>query len=395
MEKTSIRRNCILIMKGIKRELFPILQNKRYFNTCSVGALAKTVREAAYSFLEDWDTLGGLSWTKNNSWMDQVEYAKKNFAKLIGAKSENIAFMFGNSTAIASIMSSFPFKKGDEVIFNDLDFPAVPANIMARNDYEINYKVAKSNNNTINADDYRLVIGKKTKLITACEVVSNTGFKINTEELIETAHERDIPVFLDTYQSTGTIPLDVKENNVDFLASGTLKYLIGGFGISFLYIRDDRIENLNPGSIGWMGVDSPFTDLYDKLRTEKLHRPSDATKFQFGTPYPVGAVTAKAGMDLIYKIGVKQIHRQNMRLTQKIIDRAMDGGLEVLTPVEQEQRGSIVNIQMDNPHDKVRELQSNSFVLDARANGIRIAPHFYNDSEDIEKLMVSLTNNKQ
>ena len=344
------------------------------------------MKEAAHSFIEDWDTYAGLSWGIPDKWNDQVESARANFARIIGAKPENIAYMFGNSTAIASIMASFPFTRGDEVIYNDLDFPAIPANLMSRADYDLKYKVARSEDGkTISGTEYRKVISERTKLITACEVVSNTGFRINTDEILEISHDKGIPVFLDTYQSTGTIPMDVKRNDADFLASGTLKYLIGGFVISFLYVRDDWIENLNPGSIGWMGVDNPFADLFDKLRTE-LHRPNTATKFQFGTPYPFGAYTAKAGIDIILDIGVSRIYEHNMKLTQDIIDRATDRGYELLTPHDPKQRGSIVNIQVDNQHEMADTLKNNNFILDARANGIRVAPHFYNNTEDVDKL---------
>ena len=112
------------------------------------------------------------------------------------------------------------------------------------------------------------------------------------------ACNKGVPVFIDSYQSTGVIPTDVKKLDVDYLASGCLKWLIGGFGMSFLYIRPDLINSTNPSSIGWMGVDDPFADLYDKLRTT-LHRPSNGTKFQYGTPYPFGAITAKEGMKIV------------------------------------------------------------------------------------------------
>ncbi len=374
-------------MKGISRDLFPILDKKIHLNTCSAAALSIRVKQAGIDFLNDWDEYAGVSWVMENKWNDQVEAARNNFAKIIGAKSENVAYMFGNSTAISSIMASINFSDGDEIIFNDLDFPSLPTNIMSRSDHGgINYRVVEAKDGlTVNPDDYREIITDKTRLITACEVVSNTGFRINTQEMIELSHERDIPIFLDTYQSTGTIPMDVKQNDVDFMASGNLKYLLGGFGISFMYVRDDWIDKLRPGSIGWMGVDNPFADLYDKLRT-KLHRPSTATKFQYGTPYPNGAYTANAGMKHILEIGVDKIYDNNMRLTQEIIDRSLDLGYELSTPVNKESRGSIVNIKVDNSIEKVSKMQKAGFILDARAGGIRVSPHFYNNSEDVDQL---------
>jgi selenocysteine lyase/cysteine desulfurase len=379
-------------MEGISRDLFPILEKKTHLNTCSAAALSTRVKQAAINFISDWDEFAGVSWVMENKWNDQVEAARSNFAKIIGAKPENIAYMFGNSTAISSIMSSINFSDGDEIIFNELDFPSFPTNIMSRSDHGgVNYRVVKADDGlTVSPDDYREIITDKTRLITACEVVSNTGFRINTEELIELSHERDIPVFLDTYQSTGTIPMDVRKNNVDFMASGNLKYLLGGFGISFLYVRDDWIENLRPGSIGWMGVDNPFADLYDKLRT-KLHRPSTATKFQYGTPYPNGAYTANAGMKHVLEIGVEKIYDHNMRLTQEIVDRALDLDYELLTPADKKKRGSIVNFKVDGAIEKVSKMQNDGFILDARAGGIRVSPHFYNNTEDVDKLFDYLT----
>ncbi len=377
-------------MDGIKRELFAILSHKSYLNTCSAGPLSTPVKQAALKFIEDWDEYAGLSWSMVDKWMDQVEQARSKFAKIIGAKKENIAYMFGNSSAIASIMSSFKFSAGDEIIFNDLDFPAIPANIMAHSVYGTKYVVAKSNGKTIDMDAYRSVISDKTRLITACEVVSNTGFRMDPKQLVDTAHEFDIPVFLDTYQSTGAIPIDVRKLDLDFLATGTLKYLLGGFGISFLYVRDEWLDLL-PGSIGWMGVDNPFEDLYDKLRTQ-LYRPDSANRFQFGTPYPNGAYTANAGMDLINNTGINRIYSHNTNLTGKIIDNALERGYTLLTPEEDDARGSIVNIQLKNSTNVVKLLKENNFVLDERAGGVRISVHFFNNYDDIDNLFSLIDN---
>ncbi|MHA2250805.1 MAG: aminotransferase class V-fold PLP-dependent enzyme [Candidatus Kariarchaeaceae archaeon] len=374
-------------MQAIKRDLFPILEDKTYLNTCSIGALSIQVKTAVNAFMDQWNSEGGLSWIMDGGWTDTVEQARSEFAKIIGAKPENIAYSFGNSVAVSSISSSLNYDTRNEVIFSELDFPSSPTHFMAKSEYGLDYKVVKSKDNmTVALDDYRQLITDKTRMIAACEVVSNTGFRINTDELIELSHEKEVPVLLDTYQSTGYIPMDVKKNDLDFLVSGCLKWLVGGFGISFLYIRDDWMEKLVPGNIGWMGVDDPFADLYDKLRTE-LHRPSDARKFQHGTPYPFGAITALQGMKLIQEIGIDLIFEHNMKISQEIIDKAQDSGFETLTPVEKSERGSIVNIQVPDAHEVVTSLQNQGFILDMRANGVRTSPHFYNNSEDVDRLL--------
>jgi selenocysteine lyase/cysteine desulfurase len=343
------------------------------------------VRNEVNSYLEQWHEKGGIAWVQEGGWNDKVEEARSLFADLIGASKEHIAFSFGNSVAFSSILSAINLTSGSNIIYNDLDFPAIPAGVMAQNQRGIDYRVVNSTNNEVDVDHYTDVIDENTILLTASEVASNTGSRINPKRLVEISQEHNIPVFLDTYQSTGVIPMDVKKTEIDFLASGCLKWLIGGFGISFLYIRDDHIENLDPSSIGWMGVDDPFADLFDKLRTN-LHRPRDATKFQYGTPYPVGAASAAAGMKIVKDIGIERIFNQDMKITQLIIEEADKRGMEVQTPRDPDSRGSIVNVKVENAANVVQTLQNEGYVLDMRSHGLRIAPHFYNNSQDVYKL---------
>ena len=378
-------------MDGIKRNLFPILKDNYYFNTCSMGPLAIPVKEAMDQFMVEWNTQAGGAWGIDDGWNETVEKARKGFGDLINAKPEEIAYSFGNSVAISSVTSALDLKKDDEIIFNDLDFPATTSHAMAKKELGINYKIAQSTDgNTITPEEYKKILNEKTKLVTACHVISNTGFKLDINELTKITHEKDIKVFIDAYQSLGTTPIDVKKLDVDFLASGCLKWTLGGFGISFLYIRNDLIDELNPSSIGWMGLDSPFTDLYDKLRPT-LQRPKTALKFQYGTPYPIGASTAYEGMKILQSIGIKEIEKQNQLLTEEIITKAKEMNLKVLTPEEKENRGSIVNIQIPNSERIVNQLKEKKFILDYRAGGIRIAPHFFNSSDDIDNLFSEIS----
>ena len=373
-------------MDGIKRDLFPILQNKHYLNTCSVGPLAMSVKEGLTRFISEWDTQGGLSWTMKDGWTEAVEKARKSFAELIHAKPEEIAYSFGNSVAISSVTSALNLQKGDEIVFNELDFPSTASHAMGKKAMGLDYKVAKSENGiTIQPEDYTEALNDNTKLVTACHVVSNTGFKLDIQELTKLAHGKGIDVFIDAYQSVGNTPIDVKKLDVDFLATGSLKWTLGGFGMSFLYIREDKVEELNPSSIGWMGVDNPFADLLDKLRLT-LNRPKDAQKFQYGTAYPNGAITAYEGLKIIDSIGIDTIENQNQKLMDEILTRAKDLGFKILTPLVKNSRGSIANIQVPNAEQIVEDLKKKNFILDSRAHGIRISPHFFNNSDDIDVL---------
>ena len=356
-----------------------------------MSALSLPVEKAINKFMNQWSNSAGLSWAQeSDSWNEIVEKARSTFAVLINAKPENIAYSFGNSVALSSVTSCYNFEHRNEVVFNELDFPATASHVMAKNKVKFNI-IRSFDGKTIPIDAYKNGISKKkTALITACHVVSNSGFRINATELIEFAHKHDIPVFLDAYQSIGSLEFDVKKFDVDYVASGCLKWLLGGFGMSFLYIRDDLIKKMNPGSIGWMGVDQPFENLFDKLRST-LRRPNDAKKFQYGTPYPIGAASALAGMEIVKNISLKKIEQHNNYLTQLIIDGIFEIGLETLTPIEPELRGSIVNVQVPNAKKIVSNLQKKLFYLDYRVQGIRISPHFYNSEEEIYQFLQQLS----
>ena len=375
------------MLRGIARDQFPILEKVRYYNTCSMGAMSLTNQLALQRFTEDWNDYAGFGWNKEHGWVEDVEHARKNFAKLVGAKLDNIAFSFGNSVATGSITSSFDFKTKNEVIFSDLDFPSTPANLMALEGRNVKYKVVKSEDGlTVSADDYKRLMTDKTQFISVCDVISNTGFRIDRQNIIELAHLQNIPIFLDSYQSVGSIQMDVKKLDVDFMASGCLKWILGGFGISFLYVRDDWIDKLNPSSIGWYGLDSPFEDLFDKLR-DTLHRPTTAEKFQFGTPYPVGAILTNSGMEMIMQHTVKKIEHYNTKLCSYLIDRCKDAELDLNTPIEENQRGHIINIKAKDASNVVKKLTELNYFLDMRAHGIRVSLHFYNNQQDVDQLI--------
>lgn len=379
-------------MDGIKRNLFPILQDKYYFNTCSMGPLALPVKKAMEEFVSEWNHEGGGGWNMENGWTDRVEQARNSFAELIHAKPEEVAYSFGNSVAISSITSALDLKKDDEIIFNNLDFPATTSHIMSKKELGVNYKIVQSKDGkTVTPEDYKELLNDKTKLVTACHVVSNTGLKLDIKELTKLAHDKGTQVFIDAYQSLGTTPIDVKELDLDYLASGCLKWTLGGFGISFVYIREDIVEQANPSSIGWMGLDSPFTDLFDKLRPT-LHRPKTALKYQYGTPYPVGATSAYEGFKILQSIGINAIEEQNQRLIDEIIVKAKEMDFKLLSPEEKEHRSSIINIQIPDAEKVVADLKTKNFVLDYRAGGVRISPHFFNNSDDVEQLFSEIKN---
>lgn len=379
-----------MLMEGIMRDQFPIFNSKHYFLTCAVSPLANRVKLAVEKFTREWDTYAGYALSMENGWSASVDKAREEFAKQINAKKEQVAYSFGVTVSSNSILSCFDNTTKNEFLFTDIDFPAVPANIIAKSDHDATYQIAKSHQGKIEAEDFVNLFSNRTAMLCISEVMANNGFRIDLDNFVEKAHDNDIPLFLDTYQSAGYIPIDVKKSDIDFLATGTQKYLIGGFGMSFMYMREDWIEKLNPASIGWFGAAGVFDSLFNGI-FDKLTRPKDITKFHLGSPYVNGAATAIAGMNLLSEIGIDRIYNHNMQITQEIIDMALDQGYKVQTPIDKDRRGSIVNILVPNAKKIVEELRAIGIIVDYRTDGIRVAPHFYNDSSDVSALFSQIT----
>jgi selenocysteine lyase/cysteine desulfurase len=361
------------------RNEFPILKRKTYLNSCSLGPLSLRVKNALREYVDAWD----MENTENswNAWLEAVNQAKMSFAKLINANPEEIAVTYSASTAICSVASALDFGMKDEVVVTELDFPTNNYIWLANSKLGAKVKILSSKDNvSIPLEEYENAVTERTLILSTSHVFSFSGFMQRLDAISEICRERDAIFLVDAYQSAGTVPIDVKKVEVDVLISGSVKWLLGGPGIAFMYVRKDLIERFEPSCIGWFASENPF----DFDSTRFTYAP-DARRFQHGTPSVASAYSAKAGIDIILEANPRKIRKRTVELTQRIVEEAKERGISIRTPENPEDRGAIVVLEMPNSMEIFDRLTAEGVVTSYR-NGIRVSPHFFNNEEDVERL---------
>ncbi len=174
--------------------------------------------------------------------------------------------------------------------------------------------------------------------------------------------------------------MDARELGVDVLLSGALKWLLGGAGLAYVYVRGPLIEGLEPTAVSWFGVEDQF--VFDPTRF-KLR--GDARRFELGTPAVPTVYTARAGLQLIEEVGVERIRRRVSSLTEDLLQRALAAGFKVRSAAAPEQRSGIVMVEHPEPAAAVRRLTDAGVIVDHRPGAVRFSPHFYNTTDDNEK----------
>jgi selenocysteine lyase/cysteine desulfurase len=260
-----------------------------------------------------------------------------------------------------------------------MDYPTTNVVFLGQIKYGAEVVTIKNNNYKINISDYVKKLDNKTLLVGTFHVSSLNGFMQNIKELNDIVQRSGAYLYIDAYQSLGTIEVDVRKIGLDFLASGTLKWLLGLPGVAYLYIREDHIENINPAFIGWLSQEDPFLFGPNKLNYRK-----DANKIQLGT-WSIPAIYASIeGIKFIRKIGLSTIRENIVKLTKFAIEYGTNLGLKTITPLEDDKRGGIVAFIVKNPHKVEVLLKKDNIITSARGNSIRLCPHFYNTKEDLE-----------
>ncbi|GEN86118.1 aminotransferase class V-fold PLP-dependent enzyme [Oceanobacillus sojae] len=344
---------------------FPTLTNRNYLAGCSQGLLPASTSNAITAYHEEL-LADGANW---NTAMGMLERARESFAALIGAEPDEIAVVSSVSHAISAIATAFPDAlTRDEIIFTDLDFPTVADIWTAQTKFQEKLHMISSEHGVIPLASFEERINEKTLLTSIPHVHYKSGMKLDIKEIAEIARRKGSLLFVDAYQSAGHCPIDVKEMGIDFLATGTRKYLLGIPGIAFLYINKGIADNLYPGVTGWLGKEK-----------------EGARKFDSGTPSFISAYAAKASLDFIQSIGVPHIAAYLEGLGAFTVQYGSEKGLRIYGTEEPKNRTSLVAFVHPQAAEVVNKLQEKGIVLTAKENIIRISPHVYNTRQDIKR----------
>jgi kynureninase len=355
---------------------YPILARKVYLNSCSLGALSTRVMDGMARFQEYWNEHGAQAWYR--IWLGEIAALRGKFARLIGAQPHEIALAPNVSSALSAITSALDLRERNRVVLNDMDFPTLSYQWLAKERTGVDVAFARSQDRiTLAPEDYAPLIDERTGFVATSRVFYLSGFIQDVQRIGELAHEHGAYMLIDDYQGSGQIPIDVKALGVDFLVSGTLKWLMGGPGMAFAYVREDLIPRLQPTVTGWFGSNDQFT-----FRTTALEYRPDAARLEGGTPATAAVYAASAALDVILEIGVERIRERTRYLADDLIRRAQAHGWTIRSPLDGAQRSSIVMLAFDHPDQIVRGLTERGIIVDYRPGLVRISPQFYNTVEE-------------
>jgi kynureninase len=306
-------------------------------------------------------------------------------ATIIGADPGSVVMHQNVSICQSLVLSCLePTPKRNKIVYSELNFPSVMYVYEAHaRDGRLRIEKVKSDDGiTVPLERMLSAIDEETLLVPFSHVLFKSAFLQDARAITERAHEVGAMVVLDCYQSAGTVPFSVKELNVDFATGGSVKWLCGGPGAGYLYVRPDLHLKLEPRTTGWMAHEEPFA-----FETGLRYAPSVA-RFLHGSPAIPALYAAQSGYEIINEIGVPRIREKNIRQTNRLIKLAEEAGFEITSPRDSEKRGGTVTVAHENAAGITNELLRRHFIVDYRPGaGIRISPHFYTADEELDLII--------
>lgn len=364
------------------RELFPIVQNRVFLNHAAQSPLPKPVADAVHRYVEDYANFGFSS-------LEEEDYGKALFARLIGAKKEEIALVENTSVGLNIAANVLRYPPGSKVVTTDLEYPSVVYPWLRKSlGAKVHY--VKNVDGKILFEEVEKAVDDKTVAVVVSHVEYVNGFRNDLRALSQIAHEHGAYLIVDAIQSAGAIKIDVKKDDVDFLATACYKWLLSPPGAGYLYVKEELIENFEPPFVGWASVKQEIFETLDFWDIWSLKLSETASRFEVGSPSTISFVGATAAIKMLSDVGIEKIEERILKLTSHLIEGVKNLGLKLQTPEEKQHRSGIVNFQIANPKEVVRNLRSKGIVVSARAHGIRVSPHFYNTETEIETLVDTL-----
>jgi kynureninase len=367
------------------RAEFPILQRKTYLNSCSLGALSQRSIDALHRFTENWNEYGAHAWYK--LWLGEIAAVKEKFARVIGAKPNEVAIAPSVSAAVSEITSALDFGKRNHVVMADMDFPTLAYQWLVKQRLGVEVDFVESPDR-IHVPPELLIekIDERTAMVATSRVFFTSGYIQDVQAVAEVAHRRGAYVLIDDYQGTGQIPIDVHALDIDFLVTGTLKWLMGGPGLALVYVREGLISTLQPTMTGWFANRDQF-----QFNSREFHFREDAGRFESGTPALPTIHTASGGLDIVLEIGVQRIYERTRALTNDLVERVKAKGWQLRSPEDEHQRSSIVMLALERPDEIVEQLLARRFIVDYRPGLLRISPYFYNTLAENEAIVEEIS----
>jgi kynureninase len=365
----------------IYRKEFPILEHTTYMISHSLGAMPRGVYDRLQEFADTWATRGIRAWAEG--WWEMPVTTGDKIARIIGADPGSVVMHQNVSVCQSIILSCFDLRqRRNKIVYEALNFPSVmyvyTAHAKAAGARIV--EVPSEEGISIATERVLAAIDEETLLVPISHVLFKSAYIQDAKAIIDKAHAVGAYVILDVYQSAGTVPLNVKELDVDFAVGGSVKWLCGGPGGGYLYVHPTLRTQLEPQVTGWMAHQAPFA-----FEPGEITYADDIHRFLHGSPAIPSLYAVESGYNIINEIGVDRIRAKSVRQTTHLIALADEHGWQVNSPRDPAQRGGMVVVDVPHAAAVVQELSQRDVLVDFRPGaGVRIAPHFYTRDDELE-----------
>jgi len=362
------------------RDEFPILRHTIYLISNSLGAMPRAVSARLQEYADAWATRGVRAWEEG--WWEMAVDTGSKIAALVGAGPGEISLHQNVTLTQAVISSCFNFiPPRNKVVLIDLEFPSIIYFYLGQQRHGARVEILPSEDG-IHAPLERLLaaIDETTLLVPISLVLFRSSSIVDAEAIIERAHSVGAHVILDCFQAAGTMPIDLHALHVDFAVGGVLKWLCGGPGVGYLYVRPDLRDKLSPSLTGWLAHRRPF-----EFELGPVDARDDSFRFLNGTPHIPALYACQPGLEILAQAGIQRIREKSMRQTERLIAGVLARGWNIRTPRSPFERGGTVSVNCPHAKEVKSELIAREILVDYRPGaGVRLSPHFYNRDEEID-----------
>ena len=369
-------RPCMINWSEIRKQ-FPVTERFAYLNSAAAGPVSRASYEAASGYYEKMMSDGDVHW---NRWLADRETIRKKIAAFINAEPEEIAFTTNTSSGMNVIVDALEGR--GEVISSELEFPVTTLPWMHR---RIPVHLLPAVEGELRIEDITGAMTHDTGIIALSHVQFSNGFRLDPEAVgtIKGNHA----LVINASQSAGAFEIDVKRMKIDALCATGHKWMLAGYGSGFVYLSRELLEQSLPRSIGWLSVEHPFEMRNDEFRP----RHDAAARVELGCPHFAGIFSLGASVDLMQEIGTGNIQARVLELNRLLTARLSENGWKVLSPLQNETaRSAETLVEVEKPGEVVRHLFRRGVVVTEKPQGIRVATHFFNNEEDVERLIAGM-----
>ena len=359
------------------RKQFPVTERLAYLNSAAAGPVSRASQAAAAGYYEKMMRDGDVHW---NRWLADREAIRAKVARFINAEPEEIAFTTNTSGGMNVIVDALEDR--GEVISSELEFPVTTLPWMHR---RIPVHLLPSVDGEVRIEDVEAAMTHETGVIALSHVQFSNGFRLEPESVGEIKGKHALVI--NASQSVGAFEIDVQRMKIDALCATGHKWLLSGYGSGFVYLSRELLAQSLPRSIGWLSVEHPFEMRNDQFRP----RHDTAARVELGCPHFAGIFSLGASIDLMSEIGAANLQARVLELNGLLTSRLAENGWPVLSPLQNESaRSAETLVEVKQPDEVARHLFRRGVVVTEKPQGIRVATHFFNDEQDIERLIAGL-----